>query len=285
MPSRRPARIVRIWRWVKTPLASGAAAAARASRRSAAVVRVDWLIRSLSCCRGRCRRGAGVGDAERSRGHVVQEPAEQGGQGGEVGGVPAGGHLREVVLAVAAEGVEGGVPGVGDVQPAGPAVGLVGHALDQAALHEGGDVPADGRGVGVHQFGERALAQRAEPDQREEQHERRPVAAVVLRGLGLERVHQPHEPRHLLREGAHRGRPVDRDGSTSPARATGRDMGLRTGKGTHARYNPLHGARNQLHRTPIVIRRTFAARRTLPDPQCDPGPVVRQFSRGIRAPP
>jgi hypothetical protein len=41
MPSISPARIVRICRWVKAPLASGAAAAARASRRSAEVVRVD----------------------------------------------------------------------------------------------------------------------------------------------------------------------------------------------------------------------------------------------------
>jgi hypothetical protein len=57
MPSISPDRIVRIWRWVKTPLESGAAAARRSA---AAVVRVDWLIGSLSKGRwGRCRRPGG----------------------------------------------------------------------------------------------------------------------------------------------------------------------------------------------------------------------------------
>ena len=161
------------------------------------------------------------------------------------------------------------------MQPAGPAVGLVGHPLDQAALHEGGDVPADGRGVGVHEFGERALTQRAEPDQREEQHERRPVAAVVLRGLGLERVHQPHEPRHLLREGAHRGRARSDAGRPRRVAATGSGHGTPNGgRERHARYNPLHGARNQLH---AYTDCDPAYGRGAPDRQCDPG--VRSWHR------
>ena len=43
-----PAMIVRICRWVKAPSAPGAEAAARASLRSAALVRVLWVMTSLS---------------------------------------------------------------------------------------------------------------------------------------------------------------------------------------------------------------------------------------------
>ena len=117
--------------------------------------------------------------------------------------------MLEVALPLAAQRVERGVTGIGDDQPAGPSVGLVGHPPDQPLLDEDGDVPADGGRVGVHELGERALPQRTESGEREEQHEGGPVAVVRPRQLRLERVHQPHEAGELLAQGAHQGEPVD----------------------------------------------------------------------------
>ena len=80
--------------------------------------------------------GAGVGHAGQGGGEVVEEAAEQGGEGGEVGGVPVGGDPLEVALPLAAQRLQRGVAGVGDDEPAGPAVGLVGHPAHQALLDE-----------------------------------------------------------------------------------------------------------------------------------------------------
>src|SRR3954453_477101 len=91
MPSNRPTRIVMIWRWVKTPLASGAAAAARASLRPAAPWRGGgWVIGGLSGAGGAGGGGGGGGGvlAGRAAGQcaleVVDQPAEQPGERGQV---------------------------------------------------------------------------------------------------------------------------------------------------------------------------------------------------------
>jgi hypothetical protein len=132
-------------------------------------------------------------------GEVVDEPAEQGREGAEVGSRPAGGDLLQDALALMAQRLQGRQPGVGDHQTAGPAVGLVGQAPHQAVLDEGRDVPADRRGVGVDQIGQGALAQWPEADEGEQQDVGGTVA-VTARHLALERMHRADESRQVVRQ-------------------------------------------------------------------------------------
>ena len=128
-------------------------------------------------------------------------------------------------------------------------------------------MPADRRGVGVHELGERALPQRAEADQREEQHQCRAVAAVGLGGLRLERVDQPHEPRQLLGECALGGRRRIRRGSAGRRRSRGWPWAPNGADGTDARVQPV------ARYTQSVARYT----------QCDPRDVARTRRRDAGA--
>jgi hypothetical protein len=61
----------------------------------------------------------------------------------------------------------------------------------------------------MHQLGQRALPQRAEPAQREEQDMGGAVASALGGVLVLQAVHDPHEAGQLFAEDADAGVPLD----------------------------------------------------------------------------
>ena len=73
------------------------------------------------------------------------------------------------------------MPGIGDTNRLARPSDSSATRRTRPRLDERGDVPADRGGVGVHELGERALAERAHADEREEQDERRAVAALLGR--------------------------------------------------------------------------------------------------------
>ena len=133
-------------------------------------------------------------------------------------------------------------------------------------------------------LGERALAERAQPDQRVEQHERRAVPGLGGE-LRLGRGDQPQEAGELLRQRLHRavaGASGPRAGRWSVGMTA-----LRRRARTGEAYDRLLDASNQLQAASIVILMTSAG---AVGGQWDPGtggarpPVPLTIPRGTRAP-
>ena len=207
---------------------------------------------------------AGVG-AGQGGGEVVEEAAEAGAvKVVRSVGVPVGGDpLRGGASRSRRSGSRAAWPASVTTQPAGPAVGLVGHPAHQALLDEDGDVPADRRRVGVHAVrrarpagaGRAGRAGRAARGRRG----RGVVGDVCVLSACTRRMKRgscSESVSHGAVAGARRLRP--RPG------AGGHD-GSSAASGTVARYNSLHDTRNQLH---DCI-------------QCDPGDVARRSAPAV----